>query len=220
MAVSVRTYQQGSVRGFLHEPDKAPVGSLILTHGAGSDCRSPLLRALAETFAQHSLLVLRCDLPFRQARAAGPPSRSSGPADRNGLGDAVLQMRSLSKAPVSIAGHSYGGRQASILAAEGGDLGLTALLLLSYPLHPPDKPEDLRTGHFHALLTPTLFAQGTRDPFGSPEELTQALQLVPPTTRTRLLLLQGCGHDLSPARLEFARLCATSFLDFIAVRNA
>ena len=216
MAVSVRAYQQGSVRGFLHEPDKEPVGLLVLTHGAGSDCRSLLLRAHAETFAHHSLLVLRCDLPFRQARATGPPTRSSGPIDRQGINDAVAQVRGLSRAPVFVGGHSYGGRQASILSAEQPDMALSALLLLSYPLHPPDKPEDLRTGHFANLFTPSFFVAGTRDPFGSPEELTTALQLIPQTTRTRLLLLEGCGHDLSPAKSDLAPLCASSFLNFVA----
>ena len=220
MAVSVRPYQQGSVRGFLHEPDEPPSGSMVLTHGAGSNCQSLLLRALAESFAHQSLLVLRCDLPFRQARATGPPSRSSGPTDRQGIGDAVAQMRTLAKAPIFLAGHSYGGRQASILATEQPSLKLAALLLLSYPLHPPDKPEVLRTAHFNALLTSSFFAQGTRDPFGSPEELREALQLIPATTRTRLLLLQGCGHDLSPAKSDLARLCAFSFLDFVGARKA
>ncbi len=215
MAVSVRPYQQGSVRGFLHQPDSDPAGSLILTHGAGSDCRSLLLRALAEAFVNHSLLVLRCDLPFRQARPLGPPARTSGAVDRQGISDAAAQMRNLSKGPVYAAGHSYGGRQASMLAAEQPHLGLAALLLLSYPLHPPAKPDDLRTGHFGALVTPSFFVQGTRDPFGSPEELTAALQLIPSTTRTRVLLLEGCGHDLSPGKSDFARLCASSFLNFV-----
>ncbi len=215
MAVSVQPYQQGSVRGFLHQPDSDPAGLLILTHGAGSDSRSLLLRALAKAFADQSLLVLRCDLPFRQARASGPPSRSSGAADRQGISEAAAQLRNLSKAPLYLAGHSYGGRQASMLAAEQPDLGLAALLLLSYPLHPPDKPEDLRTGHFGALMTPSFFVQGTRDPFGSPEELREALRLIAPTTPTRVLLLEGCGHDLSPCKSDLARLCASSFLDFV-----
>ena len=80
-----------------------------------------------------------------------------------------------------------------MLAAE--DPGLAdALLLLSYPLHPPRKPGQLRTAHFPKLETNALFVHGTRDPFGSPEELKQALSLIPATTH--LLEIEGAGHEL------------------------
>jgi len=68
------------------------------------------------------------------------------------------------------------------------------LLLLSYPLHPPRKPEQLRTQHLPKLRTPALFVHGTRDPFGSPEEMERALSLIP--AKNRLLLIEGAGHDL------------------------
>jgi hypothetical protein len=71
---------------------------------------------------------------------------------------------------------------------------VTALLLLSYPLHPPRKPEQQRTQHLPDLRTPTLFVQGTRDPFGSIAEIEQALKMIP--AKTRLLVVEGAGHDL------------------------
>ena len=80
-----------------------------------------------------------------------------------------------------------------MLAAE--ETGVAeALLLLSYPLHPPNKPAQLRTGHFPELRTPALFVSGTKDPFGSPEELREALALVP--GRHELRLVENAGHDL------------------------
>jgi predicted alpha/beta-hydrolase family hydrolase len=69
-----------------------------------------------------------------------------------------------------------------------------ALLLMSYPLHPPRKPAQLRTQHFFNLRTPALFVQGTRDPFGTVEEIEQALKLIP--ARTKLLTVDSAGHDL------------------------
>ena len=90
-------------------------------------------------------------------------------------------------------GHSYGGRQASMLCAEQPDL-VPGLLLLSYPLHPPRRPEQQRTQHLPELRTTTLFAHGTRDPFGSIEELERALKMIP--AKTRLLTVEGAGHDL------------------------
>jgi len=94
---------------------------------------------------------------------------------------------------IFLAGHSYGGRQSSILCSEEPDLA-TGLLLFSYPLHPPRKPEQQRTQHLPDLHTPTLFVHGTRDPFGTIEELQKAIKMIP--AHTRLLPVEGEGHDL------------------------
>jgi predicted alpha/beta-hydrolase family hydrolase len=94
---------------------------------------------------------------------------------------------------VFLGGHSYGGRQASMLAAEEPGL-VDCLLLLSYPLHPPQKPGELRTAHFPRLQIPSLFIHGTRDGFGSIEELASAVKLIP--ARTELLSVTGAGHEL------------------------
>jgi uncharacterized protein len=185
------------VCGFLHRPDKPNGNGLVLTHGAGSNCKSPLLIALAQTFSEAGFLVLRCDLPFRQDRPYGPPSPHDGKRDRAGLKNALVVMKGLAGGPAFLGGHSYGGRQASMLCAEQseGESGqIPGLLLMSYPLHPPRKPTQLRTQHFFDLRTPTLFVQGTRDPFGTIEEVEQALKLIP--AKTKLLTVDGAGHDL------------------------
>jgi uncharacterized protein len=185
------------VRGLLHRPAKPNGSGLVLTHGAGSNCQAPLLIALAETFSNAGFVVLRCDLPYRQDRPYGPPGPGDAKRDRAGLRNAVAAIRHLATGRIFLGGHSYGGRQSSMLCAELPDKApeqAVGLLLLSYPLHPPRKPEQLRTQHFFNLHTPTLFVQGTRDPFASIAELEQALKLI--SAKTRLLPVEGAGHDL------------------------
>jgi predicted alpha/beta-hydrolase family hydrolase len=102
-------------------------------------------------------------------------------------------MRAQTSGRVILGGHSYGGRQASILAA--AELKLAdALLLLSYPLHPPNRPEQMRTAHFPDLRTPALFVHGKRDGFATHEELAAALTLIP--AKTQLLSIDAVGHEL------------------------
>ena len=176
----------------------APAGDgLVLTHGAGTSADAPLLVALAEAFAASGLSVLRCELPFRRARSTGPPSPASAAADREGLRQAAQSLRASLAGRVFLGGHSYGGRQASILAASEPGL-VDALLLLAYPLHPPRRPGELRIAHFAELRTPTLFVHGSRDPFGSLEALEAARQRIP--ARTALWALDGAGHDLRGAK--------------------
>src|ERR1700739_1355660 len=127
--------KEAPVRGFLHRAVGADADCLVLTHGAGANCQAPLLKALAEAFCASGVSVLRCDLPFRQARPHGPPMRGSAEKDQAGLKAAVTFRRAHAPAPLYLGGHSYGGRQATMLAAAQHGL-VDGLLLLSYPLHP------------------------------------------------------------------------------------
>jgi uncharacterized protein len=182
-----------AVSGFLHWPENANGDALILTHGAGSNCSAPLLAALSEVFTERDYVVLRCDLPYRQERRVGPPFPGKAARDRAGLRNAVAVLRKKVAGRIFLGGHSYGGRQATMLCASEPGL-VSGLLLLSYPLHPPRKPEQLRVQHLADLRTPSLFVQGTRDPFGSVEEMRQALKLIP--AKTELMIVDGAGHDL------------------------
>jgi uncharacterized protein len=242
-SASIRAFVDNSVephvRGFLHLPENPNQSGLILTHGAGSNAQAPLLIALAETFSAAGFTILRCDLPYRQARSFGPPGPGDAARDRAGLKNAVGSLKKIldeienpgegapfkpafgnwpnplssranrsecdgesrdlesvklsAHGTIYLGGHSYGGRQCSMLCAEAPDLA-SGLLLLSYPLHPPRKPEQQRTQHLPNLHTPTLFVHGTRDPFGSIAELEQALKMIP--AKTKLLPVEGAGHDL------------------------
>ena len=190
---------------------------LLLTHGAGSNRNAPLLVALAKVFSENvfselEVEVTRFDLPFRQARPHGPPHPADAPLDRAGLRDQILQIRDQHHPhEVWLGGQSYGGRQASMLAAENPGLA-DRLLLLSYPLHPPGKPAQLRTAHFSNLRTPVLFVHGSRDPFGTLDELTHAIALIP--APHRLLEVQGGSHDLGRNHAQLAAMIAESFLAF------
>ena len=189
----VDTAVDPQVRGFIHRPAASAGDALVLAHGAGSNSRAPLLLALAEVFAGAGMTVLRCDLPYRQNRSYGPPRPGDAARDREGLKNAVTALRKLAPGRMFLGGHSYGGRQATMLCADQPGL-VEGLLLLSYPLHPPRKPEQLRIQHLPKLQTPALFVQGTRDPFGTPQEIESALSLIP--AKTLLQLVEGAGHDL------------------------
>jgi len=203
------------VRGVLHRPGTPAADALVLTHGAGSDCEAPLSVALATAFSARGVLTLRCDLPFRQARRRGPPPRGAAEADREGLRRAAEILRGIARGRLFLGGHSYGGRQASMLAAAQATVA-DALLLLSYPLHPPRRPAETRTVHLSSLRTPALFVHGDADPFGSLEAMRAALALIP--ARTRLVTIEGAGHELArsrPALDGLADRIVAAFLDWI-----
>src|SRR6516225_484777 len=181
------------VRGYLHRPASPNGDGLALVHGAGSNAEAPLLRALAEAFANAGFTVLRGDLPYRQTRPFGPPGPGDAARDRLGLANLVEALKKHAKGRVFLGGHSYGGRQSSMLCVDKPDL-VAGLLLMSYPLHPPRKPEQLRTQHLPQLRPPALFVSGTRDAFGSIEEIEAAIKLIP--GRTQLFEVEGAGHDL------------------------
>jgi predicted alpha/beta-hydrolase family hydrolase len=195
-AASIRVFTDDSaeprVRGFLHQPETPTGQALVLTHGAGSNAAAPLLVALAEVFSAAGFVLLRCDLPYRQLRPYGPPGPGDAARDRAGLVNAIAAMKKMSER-IFLGGHSYGGCQASMLCAEQPEL-VSGLLLLSYPLHPPRKPDQLRTQHLFHLRVPTLFVQGERDPFGTLAEMESALKLI--SAKTKLVRVEGAGHDL------------------------
>jgi uncharacterized protein len=201
MASSVPFEAEG-VRGYLHEAGAAGDG-MVITHGAGGNCNAPLLVAVADVFQRAGVTVLRCDLPFRQQRPSGPPRPADSAKDRAGLRAAVVALRDIVSGRLFLAGQSYGGRQASMLAADEPEL-VEALLLLSYPLHPPGKPADMRTAHFPKLGARTIFVHGSNDPFGSIKEMEAALGLV--TVLHKLIVIEGAGHDLKRGRFDLSIL--------------
>jgi predicted alpha/beta-hydrolase family hydrolase len=187
--------EEPGIRGWLHKPEKVKA-AMLLSHGAGGDSKAPLMVAVAKAFCEAGYLVLRWDLPFRQAGPRSSPG-GSGKRDREGIVQAAQELRQLAKGvPLYLAGQSYGGRQSSMVAAEDSSVA-DGLLLLSYPLHPPGKPAQLRTDHFGSLRTPVLFVHGTRDPFGTVDELKEAIKLIP--AAARLQVVEGAGHGVPPA---------------------
>ena len=210
-----KTAGEAAVSGYLHRA--AGQDFLVLTHGAGGNAKAPLLVALAERIAAAGVNTLRCDLPYRQRRPTGPPSPSDAKHDQAGLRRAVTLMRERFGGRAFLGGVSYGGRQASMLVAAETSL-VEGLLLLSYPLHPPGRPQQLRTAHLPDLRTPTLFVSGTRDAFGSIEELEAAIKLIP--APTKLLPIEGAGHGLlqKSNRDEVPARLVQEFLSFFEIQ--
>jgi predicted alpha/beta-hydrolase family hydrolase len=204
------------IRGFLHLPSEPNGEGVVLTHGAGSNCQTRLLVEVAGVLSAMGFAVLRFDLPFRLARQTGPPRPGDAERDRDGLRRATSLLRAEAEGRLFVGGHSYGGRQASMLVAEEPAVA-DGLLLLSYPLHPPKKPMEVRTKHFPRLSRPAFFAHGTRDGFGSIPEMEKALQLIP--AEHALFPVDRAGHDLAIQRVgsQVAQRIAEAFTSFVGM---
>lgn len=165
--------------------------SLLLAPGAGADRDQPALVALDELASGAGAQVRRMDFPYRQAGRRAP---DRAPV----LVEAVAREAADLPAPLVLGGRSMGGRICSIAVAEG--LAAVGLLLVSYPLHPPGRPDRLRTEHFGGLGVPCLFVSGTRDAFGSPAELEAATAAIPgPVTHH---WMEGKHHALRRGEAE------------------
>lgn len=196
------------VAASIDRPAGASRGLVILAHGAGSDRESVLLRTLSAALTARGLTVARIDLPYRQQRPKGPPSPSKAAADRDGICAAVAALRPLAPSgPLIIGGQSYGGRQASMVVAE--DPGLAdGLLLTSYPLHPPGKPEKLRTEHLPDIVAPTVIVHGRSDAFATSDELAAAATLF--AGPVHVVEVDKADHSLKPDRSGVGELTAAA----------
>jgi len=201
-----------AIAGVSHAPARKPLGVVVLTHGAGGSRESPMLIAICEQWAARGWLAIRYNLPYRRRRAKGPPSGSAA-ADQAGIVEAITLARSTIDAsgggPVIAGGHSYGGRLTSIAVADG-QITADTLTLFSYPLHPPGKPDRLRTEHFGAIAVPTVFTHGTADPFGSIAELCAAAGII--TAPTEIVEITGARHDLASKTLDVPALAVDAAL--------
>jgi predicted alpha/beta-hydrolase family hydrolase len=177
-------------------PDDAPV-TILLAHGAGAPMDSASMTASAKALADAEFRVARFEFGYMAARRTSdsrkPPPRAEtlNPEYKA----AVAELGA--KGPLIIGGKSMGGRVASMVADELYSAGkIAGLLCLGYPFHPPGKPEQLRTRHLAGLKTPALICQGTRDEFGTRDEVP-AYQL---SDRIEILWLEDGDHDLKPRK--------------------
>ncbi|MEM8904704.1 MAG: alpha/beta family hydrolase [Actinomycetota bacterium] len=177
--------------------------AFLLTPGAGTDASHASLVRIAEALAP--TVVERMDFSYRRAGRKGPPDRAPKLLADVREGAAELAERTgLDPARLVLGGRSMGGRMCSMAIAEG--LPALGLVVIAYPLHPPKSPEKLRVEHLPDVDVPTLAISGTRDPFGTPEELEHHLgSIAGPLT---LHLLDGRRHDLRGADDEIAELVA------------
>ncbi len=165
--------------------------ALLLAPGAGTDSRHPTLVAIEE--ALRPLPVARMDFAYRRA-GRRPPDRMPRLLEvlREEAG-ALVAAAGIAPGRLALGGRSLGGRVASIAVAEG--LPASALVLVSYPLHPPKRPDDLRTAHFPQIEVPCLFVHGSRDPFGTPEELRAHAEAIPGGADH--VVIEGGRHELA-----------------------
>ena len=180
--------------------------SVLLFPGAGSSADHPSLLAIADALAPTP--CVRADFPYRKAGRRAP---DRAPVLLQAVRDEAAQLAG----PLVLGGRSMGGRMCSMAVAdEEQPLAAIGLVLVSYPLHPPGKPEKLRVEHFPRLHVPCLFVSGTKDTFGTPDELTHWTATIPgPVTHH---WVQGKGHDLKGADAEIAAVVATWVADLRA----
>jgi len=177
-------------------PAKAKI-SILLAHGAGAPMDSPAMTTIARSLSEMDLRVVRFEFGYMAARRTSsgrrPPPRAETLRPEYVAAIDALKARG----PLIIGGKSMGGRVASMVADELFAAGRVAgLLCLGYPFHPVDKPTQLRTAHLEKLKTPTLIVQGTRDPFGTRDEVA-AYTL---SKAIKLLWLEDGDHDLRPRK--------------------
>jgi predicted alpha/beta-hydrolase family hydrolase len=183
-------------------PDRA----LLLTPGAGASADHHTLVAVEEAVAP--VPVARVDFPYRREGRKAPDRAPKLIACIVEEAAALAEATGVAPGRIVLGGRSMGGRMCSMAVAEG--LPAAGLVLLSYPLHPPGKPDRLRTEHLPALDVPCLFVGGTRDAFGTPEEVEAATGLIPgPVTH---VWLDGQGHD--PKRSD--DVIAAAVADWVA----
>lgn len=187
---------------------------LLLFPGAGSDASHPSLVAIERAVAPHP--CRRIEFPYRQQGRKAPDRPA---VLLQSVRDAIASVDV--DAPLIVGGRSMGGRICSMVAA-GADAiapppNLRGLVLISYPLHPPGKPDRLRVEHLADIAVPTLLISGDRDPFGTPDELRRWTATMPKRAKVRHLFIEGRGHDLAGADHTIAGAVA-DFLELVLPR--
>jgi hypothetical protein len=176
---------------------------MLLFPGAGSASTHPSLVAIEEAVAP--LPVQRADFPYRLAGRRAPDRAPVLLATVREEAAALAARTGVAPGRIVLGGRSMGGRMCSLAVADG--LPAAGLVLVSYPLHPPGKPEQLRVEHFPRLTVPCLFVSGTRDAFGTPEELQAHTAAIPgPVTH---VWIDGGTHDLKRADAAVADAVVT-----------
>jgi predicted alpha/beta-hydrolase family hydrolase len=178
---------------FQFDGDENAAHTIVLAHGAGAAMDSPFMNEMAGELAKAGLRVARFEFPYMAKRRMDGKKRGPdrAPVLIEFYGDVVRQLGGSEK--LIIGGKSMGGRIASMVA---DDLGVAGLVCLGYPFHPPEKPENLRTEHLETLNTPTLICHGTRDPFGSPDEIAGYVL----SDRIGLHWVEDGEHDFKPRK--------------------
>ena len=177
------------------------IAGVVLFPGAGSSASHSSLVSLEEALSP--LPVARIDFPYRRAGKSFPDKTPVLLECVRNEVRAFAEQLGVQTSQLLIGGRSMGGRMCSMAVADEADpLHVAALVLMSYPLHPPKKPENLRTEHLARITVPTLCISGTKDNFGTPEELESAFSVVP--AHVQWHWVQNGRHELAKADAEIA----------------
>lgn len=173
------------------QPADEPVATLLLAHGAGAPMDSPFMEQLAAALSARGVKVVRFEFPYMAARREDGRKRPPNPMPV--LEQCMRELAAEMSGPSFLGGKSMGARVASQLAAEVGAAGF---ICFGYPFHPPGKPERTRIEHLQQIACPGLIVQGTRDPFGKPEEVAG----YPLDPALQLHWLESGEHDFRPLK--------------------
>jgi predicted alpha/beta-hydrolase family hydrolase len=186
---------------FAAGPPDGPL--LVLAPGAGGGADGPWMRGVADVLAARGIRTIRFEFAYQHSGRTG--GRAAQPRAEAVVEEYSAVVAQLGR-PLVIGGKSFGGRVAS-LAADA--LEVEGLVCLGYPFHPPEKPDQLRTAHLEDLRTPALICQGSRDPFGTREQVV-GYRLSP---AIKILWLEDGDHDLRPRKSVSGRTYAQNLAE-------
>lgn len=196
--VSARWYPSATANADAAD-SKATRTVLILAHGAGAPQLHPFMTMSGRELASRGIDVVTFNFPYMEARRNVPDKAPVLEAAYLDVIDTVRSRRALAGARLFIGGKSMGGRMASHVAAHHAERAgdLAGLVFLGYPLHPPGRPQQARDAHLPLIRTRMLFVQGSRDTFGTPEELRPVLARLTASTSVELFEVEGGDHSLA-----------------------
>jgi predicted alpha/beta-hydrolase family hydrolase len=193
-------------------PSGRPQAALVLAHGAGAGQSSPFMVRVATGLAERGISTTTFDFPYMSTGRKVP---DRAPVLEAAWRDAIESARSKFEGlALYIGGKSMGGRIASHVASQGGAGPLAGLIFLGYPLHAPGRPDQRRDAHLPAIVEPMLFVQGSRDAFGSGDEIRQ---LLPSLQHATLEEIQGGDHSFKvPGGVSRQAPILTAIMDVVA----
>jgi len=183
----------------LIDGDDSAARTFLFAHGAGGPIKSAFMAEVARGIAKNGVRVVRFEFPYMAAKKKAPDRE---PVLLESWREAI---RTQEGHEIFIGGKSMGGRMASMVADE---MKVRGLVCFGYPFHPPGRPEKLRTQHLETLKTPALILQGTRDPFGTPEDVS-GYKL---SRKIRVEWLEGGDHSVKGENLVRAVALASEFM--------
>jgi hypothetical protein len=195
ISIEVRASERVTATVYAAAPEKRAGIALLLAHGAGGNQMSPFMVDYAKRLAERGIDTVTFNFVYSEQKRRLPDRSDKLEACWRAVFAAARSgalSPEIARGSIAIGGKSMGGRIASQVAAEDPE-GIAGLVLLGYPLHPPGRPEQLRTKHLPAIAVPMLIVQGERDTFGTPDELRPVLRTL--KAKTELYVVEAGDHS-------------------------